>query len=608
MSLSSQSSAAQTHTTDINNWEEENIHLYPYIQAQGVLIALESPSLKILQVSNNTQDILGFTPEELLGKPLNHLFADSQIAKIKKLIDNHLFDAINIVKLSFIKNGKYLGFNSVINQNAEGIFILELEKAYYENNINFLEFYALVKSAANQLQNTATLQQMCDLMAKEVRKITEFDRVMVYKFHPDGHGSVIAEDKANHLEPLYGLHYPDADTKSTRQLFSMNWVRLIPDRDAEPVGIIPELNPINNRPLDLSLSVFRGVSPCHIEYLKNMGVQGSLSMSLRKNNQLWGLIACHHYASPKYLAYELRQACEFLGQVMSLELLAKEDNQDHEYELELKSIQAKLIEYMSIEDHLADALVNHQPNILDLVTAPGAVICLDGWDGNLVRVGVTPDESDLKSLIQWLDRTVEEDVFYTDSLAQLYPEAEKFKDIASGLLAISISKHLHKYILWFRPEYTQTVNWAGNPHQAVVKNVDSEGTVRLSPRASFEKWQETVRLKSLPWKPCEIEAAAELRNATINIVLRQVNEVEELTKELERTNAELEKIADIAAHDLPESLNLVTKYVQLLSMRYENQLDQDGKDAIGFAMQGASQMQTLIDDLLASFRLDSRGK
>jgi chemotaxis family two-component system sensor kinase Cph1 len=604
MSLSSQSSAAQTHTIDRNNWEEENIHLCNYIQPQGVLMALEYPSIKILQVSNNTQDILGVPPEELLGKPLNYLFADSQIAKIKKLIENHLFDAINIVKLSFIKNGKYLGFNSIVHQNDEGMLILELEKASYENNINFLEFYALVKSAANQLQNTANIQQMCDLMAKEVRKITGFDRVMVYKFHPDGHGSVIAEDKANHLEPLYGLHYPDADTKPTRQLFSMNWVRLIPDCDAEPVGIIPDRNPINNRPLDLSLSVFRGVSTCHIEYLKNMGVQASLSMSLRKNNQLWGLIACHHYASPKYLAYELRQACEFLGQVMSLELLAKEDNQDHEYELELKSIQAKLIEYLSIEAHLADALVNHQPNLLDLVTAPGAAICLDGLDGNLVRVGVTPDESDLKSLIQWLDRTVEEDVFYTDSLAQLYPEAEKFKDIASGLLAISISKHLHKYIVWFRPEYTQTVNWAGNPHQAVVKNVDSEGNVRLSPRGSFAEWQETVRLKSLPWKPCEIEAAAELRNATINIVLRQVNELEKLTKELERGHAELEKFAETASHDLQEPLDLVANSVQLLKMRYENQLDQDAKDLIGSVEQGVKQIQTLMNDWLADSQVD----
>jgi chemotaxis family two-component system sensor kinase Cph1 len=115
-------------------------------------MALEYPSIKILQVSNNTQDILGVPPEELLGKPLNYLFADSQIAKIKKLIENHLFDAINIVKLSFIKNGKYLGFNSIVHQNDEGMLILELEKASYENNINFLEFYALVKSAANQLQ------------------------------------------------------------------------------------------------------------------------------------------------------------------------------------------------------------------------------------------------------------------------------------------------------------------------------------------------------------------------------------------------------------------------------------------------------------------------
>lgn len=604
MSLSSHRSAAPAHTLDITHLEEENIHLYSYIQPQGVLIALESPGFKILQVSNNTETALGVSPDSLLGRPLKSLFADSQVAKLKKVVDNNFFDAINVIKLSFIKDERYVSFNSIIHKNSDGILILELENAIYKDRINFLGFYALVKSAANQLQNTATLQEMCDLMAKEVRKITGFDRVMVYKFHPDGHGSVIAEDKAEHLESLYGLHYPDTDTKSTRHLFSMNWVRLIPDRDAEPVSIIPDRNPINNRPLDLSLSVFRGVSPCHVEYLRNMGVQASLSMSLRKNNQLWGLIACHHYASPKHLAYELRQACEFLGQVMSLELLAKEDSEDRDYKLELKSIQAKLLEYLSIEDRLADALVKHQPNLLDLVTAPGAAICSDGLDGNLVRVGVTPDESDLRSLIQWLDRTIEDDVFHTDSLAQVYPQAEKFKDIASGLLVISISKHLQKYILWFRPEYMQTVNWAGNPHEAVVKNADSEGTVRLSPRGSFAEWQETVRLKSLPWKPCEIEAAADLRNAIINIVLRQVNEVEQLTKELERANAELEKFADLADHDLQESIDLVTNSVQLLKMRYENQLDQEAQDLIGSVQQGVKQIQTLINDWLADSGFD----
>lgn len=376
---------------------EERVIKASRIQAHGLLLVLQEPELTVIQVSSNTNNVFGLTPEEVLHKSLEELLDPFQVEKIKAGLTADNLDYINPAKIWVRKKGDdYSIFDGIFHRNLDGFLILELEPAISQDNIPFLSFYHLARASINQLHETSSLREFCQIIVKEVRKVIGFDRVMLYKFDDDGHGSVLAEEKSESMVSYLGLHYPESDIpKAARKLLSSNWIRLIPDAKAESVEIYPAQNQDNERPIDLTYSILRSASPCHIEYLHNMGVGASLTISLTKDDKLWGLIACHHQ-TPKYISYELRKACEFLGRVIFAEISTKEETEDYDYRNSLTHIQSVLIEYMSQEENFINGLIKYQPNLLDLTSAQGAAV---SFGDNCVVIGDTPKEEETNFLI-----------------------------------------------------------------------------------------------------------------------------------------------------------------------------------------------------------------
>ena len=582
--------------TNLGKYENQSIHAPGSIQPHGLLIALREAELEIAQVSGNTSNYLGIEPQELLGQPLTFLLEVEQVKAIENLLLKK-DGSINHLDLSIETLKGQKNFQAIIHR-SQGIVILELEPNRSQKETSFLTFYNLLKEGICSLQKTSNLEEFLHLAVCEVRKITGFDRVMIYKFDPTGSGEVVAEAKLEELSPYLGLHYPATDIpEAARELYKRCLLRYIPDINAQAVELVPVENLQTQKPLDLSLSVLRSVDRCCVEYYQNMGAAAMMVVAIVREQKLWGLISCHHQ-TPKYLSYEVRCACEFLAQFFASELRNKVNREELEYIVKLQSLQSEFLESISSADNLKDALIEPEPRLLDLVSAKGAAICLDS---EIALVGETPTVEEIRSLIQWADSRVNNALFCTNKLPKLYPEAEEFKERASGLLMLRISQVQNYYILWFRPEVIQTVNWAGDPKESI--KVRDDGSITLSPRTSFEKWQETVRLTSLPWKKCELENALALRNAIVGIVLNKADELAKINQDLKRSNRELDSFAYAASHDLKEPLRGIHNYATFLLEDYKNILDDAGKERLKTVVRLTQRMESLIEVLLKFSRI-----
>ena len=582
-----------TTGVDITNCDREPIHIPAQIQPHGVMLVLrETPEYegwRIAQVSANTKMYLGRSPEELLDKPLSTLLGLDQLAAVEGCLEEN-FESVNPLRFELDVAEDSKVFVGIIHRSEKNL-ILELEPTAEKELGTFFDFHRFIKRPVARLRQTATLLELCQVAVKEIQHLTGYDRVMVYEFDDDGSGSVIAETKKGEMTPYLGLHYPPTDIpKQAKHLYVLNLLRIIPDVNYRPVPLISATE--DAVPVDMSLSSLRSVSPLHTEYLTNMGVRATLAISLVRDDRLWGLLVCHH-ASPRHLSYDLRAVCEFLGQVIALQLNAKAENEDADYKLKLKAIQADFVESLPKSDSLKAGLTHDPQKLLALTGSAGVAFC---EKSDITLLGDTPTSREVSDMMEWLDSQFNEDsVYYTNSLGEVYRPANDFENSTSGLLAIAVSKVQQLYVLWFRPEVLHTVNWAGNPEKPVTIDEDQ---VRMSPRQSFERWQQMVTGRSLPWKPWQVEAALELRSAIIGLVLQKADELAQINLELTRSNIELDSFSYIASHDLKEPLRGIHNYSSFLIEDYGTVLGEDGVDKLNTLMRLTQRMEDLISSLL----------
>ncbi|AFZ59918.1 GAF domain-containing protein [Anabaena cylindrica FACHB-243] len=582
---------------NLTNCDREPIHVPNAIQPHGILLICNKENWQITHVSDNTEFFLGYLPHELLNQSLNQLLNAEDINAIAQCLERD-FETINPLNLKILNSQQAtILFYGIVHRSPDNLLILELETCNEDESYDFFQFSQLTRHLLTKIQNVADLSTLSQLITKEIREITGFDRVMVYRFDDDGSGAVIAETKHTDLTSYLGLHYPDSDIpKQAKQLYHLNKLRLIPNVNYHPAALISNLSSLTQSSPDLSLSILRSVSPLHIEYLQNMQVGASMSISLLKNNRLWGLISCHHRTT-KYLSYHLRTFCELIGQLMSIELSNKEEQDNLTEKIQLKILLSDFVDKISESEDFVDVLTKNQESLLPLVKATGVAII----SHEVVLLGETPLENQIHRLIDWVLPHLKNNLYYTDSLPEVYPPAEQFKDLASGIIVVSITKLQRNLIIWFRPEVIQTVNWGGEPDKE--KNIDADGNITLSPRKSFEKWQEIVKFKSLPWQKHEVEAVMELRSVIIGIILKKADELALINEQLQDSNNELDAFAYIASHDLKEPLRGIHNYANFLLEDYGHQLDADGVHKLDTLMLLTTRMENLINALLHFSRL-----
>jgi two-component system, chemotaxis family, sensor kinase Cph1 len=586
-----------TFTADLTNCDREPIHIPGFVQSHGFLLALTPGTFLIDKASLNTKEFLDKEAPSLIGQPLSALEKNIIPAKA----GSTLMDLVRLATITsnleqinpqpVLVNGKEMLF--VIHQHLDHI-ICEFEPMQSADDTITLQ--KLMSTSLSVIQSSATFNDLLQHVSKLVKEITGYSRIMIYKFHKDQHGEVIAEANDEHLESWLHLHYPASDIPvQARELYKLNLVRIIADVNSTPSGLIS--SPDNKAPLDLTHSVLRSVSPIHIEYLKNMEVGASFSISLISKGELWGLIACHN-STAKFIDYNSRVACKFIGQLFSAALEFKHTEDVEEKSNNYRDKQQQLLEQLMKGDDPVKSLISSEVNLLDINTATGVVFF---YEGKQYRLGEVPPEPEVDDLISWVRKHEHSNFFQTSTLPLQYPAAKKISALASGIMVTEISHEFSEYIIWFKPEIIKTVDWAGQ--QQKDTSVAEDGSIRISPRKSFAKWTQEVKFNSDEWSNNEIGAAIKLREDLIQVINKKAGEIRKLNELLKEAYDELDTFSFTISHDLRTPLSSIKNYTEIIMEDHGNKLDHEAKFLFGKVIVAADKMAGLIRDVLQYSRV-----
>lgn len=500
-----------SQNVDLSNCDREPIHLLGAIQPVGFLITL-TLDWNVARTSVNVGEFLRMASEDLIGRPLNEIFLPEAVHSLRNRLAT-LRGPNAVDKIFDVRLTQRPELFDVAVHSSSGQIVIEAQPAAGRS----ADTTSLVRAMVARLDLMKDFASFWKEGTRQVRALTGFDRVMVYQFSNDGSGEVVAEACKSGIGSFKGLRYPASDIPvQARELYKRNTLRVITDVNATPVAIKPERDE-NGNLLDLSYSILRSVSPIHIEYLKNMGVQASMSISIIVDGELWGLFACHNY-SPKVPSFETRSVCELFAEIFSLKLESRERNEIVEYERRARDISDQLLGAVATNEMLLNDPEWLAGILTEVIPAQGVGVWING---SYAFSGITPPTEAFIRIVRALNSAAATRVFATDNIASLLPGSEEFADKAAGMLAIPISRSPRDYVILFREELVQSVRWAGDPHKPVEYGPNGP---RLTPRESFAEWQQLVKGRSKPFSAPEVRIAETLRATLIEVVLRLAGE------------------------------------------------------------------------------------
>lgn len=571
----------------LTNCDQEPIHVPGKIQPHVFLLGLTRDWI-IDYCAGNISCFIDLSHTEALGNKFETVFGSTAQQSIFNYINSDTVQDVFPLEISLL--GKKFQVNI---HKSEDIYILEAEPQFDKQILG--DVYTQTVQFVAQMNSTKSLKDLCSLVAQGTREITGYDRVMIYRFDEQYNGEVYAESCTKDIEPFLGLHYPHTDIPvQARELYVRNQMRLIADINYEAIPIFT-IDDKLDKSLDLSLSVLRSTSPIHVQYLKNMGVGATLTISLLHNDRLWGLIACHHY-SKKNISPAVRLAAKLQGQFITSQIDIRESN-DENFNAR-KSVEA--LEHITAldlplsEDSLQTII--EIPELLALCNAAGVSIL---FRDKIYKNGLTPEEYQIIAFAGLVQQK-SDDFYTTRKVGDDFPELERCDSFA-GAVYHSLGGLNH--IIWYRPETVSEINWAGDPQKSIIK--DEKG---LHPRNSFNVWKQTVKGQSAIWKQYELNAAAKYAHSLHkNIIMIMLSEEEEkyrLQSEiLKEANSELENINWISTHDLQEPLRKIQMITsKLLAEKRAASADSE-IDSLERVSKSALRMRELLQDILKYTRI-----
>lgn len=497
-------------TQSVTDCDGEPITRLDRIQSFGFLLAM-SRTWVVVRVSANLEGMLGIKPAAALGTTLDS-FAD---AESLHEIRNRMTGLSAIGGVERLYGVSLIGgrppYDIAIHYAGE-LCVLEGEPAGLDSRTDAA---SLVRKMVARLNSHTSLDLFHQDAARQVRSLTGFDRIMIYRFLPDGAGEVIAEVLKPGKESFLGLHYPASDIpQQARALYLRNSFRVIADVRSTTIPL--ESRDAAAQPLDLSLAITRAVSAVHIEYLSNMDVAASLSISIVVEGKLWGLIACHHDAA-RLPTFVTRTAAELFGQMYSMTLESRlrliADRQDGR----ARQAVARMMKLIAANPHLLTDTEWLLVTLREMIQCDGVAITINGA---VSTSGATPAAPEIESIAKFLNAFSPTEVFVSDNVSSLRPPFPTVSKIAAGVLCIPISLAAGDYVMLFRPEQLHEIRWAGAPDKEAAIGADR----RISPRKSFAAFCESVRGHSYAFTESELRVAGEIRAGIMEMSVRSSHE------------------------------------------------------------------------------------